>query len=170
VYYGANPKTSFNEIGLLPMSGDAKPASLIAGPYHCGYGNISPDGHWIAYTSFESGKAEVYVRSFPEQSGQWQISSGGGTNPRWSHSGRELFYLSPDQRMMVADVRTTPAFEASVPRPMFIAHLLFPNTLIRSYFEVSRDDQRFLMVATEPGDVLAGSSVIVNWTKTLASK
>jgi len=53
---------------------------------------------------------------------------------------------------------------------MFIAHLLFPNTLIRSYFEVSRDDQRFLMVATEPGDVLAGSSVIVNWTKTLASK
>ncbi|HET9325779.1 MAG TPA: protein kinase [Candidatus Eisenbacteria bacterium] len=167
VLYGFNnPKSAFFEIWLLPMTGEAKPTPLITGPYHCGQAVFSPDGRWVAYTSTESGKAEIYVQSFPERSGKWQISANGGTNPRWAHNGRELFFLSPEQRIMAAEVNSTPAFEASVPRPLFIAHLLFPGTQIRSYYELSPDDQRFLLVATEPGDVLAGSSVIVNWTKT----
>ena len=167
VLYGFNnPKSAFFEIWLLPMTGEAKPTPLITGPYHCGQAVFSPDGRWVAYTSTESGKAEIYVQSFPERSGKWQISANGGTNPRWAHNGRELFFLSPEQRIMAAEVNATPAFEASVPRPLFIAHLLFPGTQIRSYYELSPDDQRFLLVATEPGDVLAGSSVIVNWTKT----
>jgi len=170
LYTFNNPKTSHFEIWLLPMTGDAKPTPLIAGPYQCALGNFSPDGRWIAYISTESGRPEIYVQSFPDRSGKWQISNNGGSNPRWSHSGRELFYLSNEQRLMVADVRTAPSFEASVPRTLFLAHLLFPGTQIRSYYEVSPDDQRFLLVATEPGDVLAGSSVIVNWTKTFEHK
>ncbi len=167
LYHVANPKTSFYEIDLLPMTGEAKPTPVISGPFHCGFGNFSPDGRWIAYESYESGKPEIYVQSFPERSGKWQISSAGGTNPRWSHDGREIFYLSPDQRMVSVEVKTSPAFEAAVPKPLFISHLLFPGANVRSYYEVGPDDRRFLFVATEPGDVLAGSSVIVNWTKSV---
>ncbi len=67
------------------------------------YPAVSPDGRWIAYTSDESGRYEVYVRPFPGPGGKWQISSGGGTLPIWSHSGRELFFESPDSHIIVTD-------------------------------------------------------------------
>jgi Tol biopolymer transport system component len=152
------------------MNGESKASPLITGPYHVGQGMFSPDGRWVAYVSLESGKPEVYVQSFPDRAGKWQVSNAGGTNPRWSHRGHEIFYLSPEQRMMVAEVNAGPSFEVSVPRPLFTARLLFPGTNIRSYYEVSPDDQRILLVSTQPGDVLAGSSVIVNWTKSFGGK
>ena len=170
LYNFLSPKTQKFEVWLLPMTGDAKPTPLISGPGHVALGAFSPDGRWVAYMSTESGKQEIYVQTFPDRAGKWQISSAGGSNPRWSRDGRELFYLSPEQRIMVAEVSTQPAFEASVPKPLFLARLLFPGVNIRSYYELSPDGQRFLLVSPEPGDVLAGSSVIVNWTKAFDGK
>lgn len=63
---------------------------------------FSPDGRWLAYTSNESGTYQIYVRAFPDKEGKWQISSGGGSFPVWSHNGRELFFRSDDNRIMVA--------------------------------------------------------------------
>ena len=150
---------------------DSAPIPLVATPFRERSPALSADGKWLAYASDETGRFEVFVRPFPDvASGKWQISSAGGSNPRWSRDGRELFYLSPEQRIMVAEVSTTPAFEASVPKPLFLARLLFPGVNIRSYYELSPDGQRFLLVSPEPGDVLAGSSVIVNWTKAFEGK
>ena len=63
---------------------------------------FSPDGHWLAYTSKESGSYQVYVRAFPDKGGKWQISNAGGIYPVWSRNGRELFFRSDDNRIMVA--------------------------------------------------------------------
>ena len=71
-------------------------------------GQFSPDGKWVAYSSNESGRWEVYVTSFPEAHGKWQVSNAGGDQPRWRSDGKELFYLGPDSRMMAVPVKTGP--------------------------------------------------------------
>src|SRR5207249_3264593 len=78
---------------------------------------FSPDGRWIAYRSDESGRDETYVRPFPGPGGKWQISTGGGTNPTWSRTRHELFYGTPDQRIMVAPYTVEgDSFRAEKPR------------------------------------------------------
>jgi Tol biopolymer transport system component len=74
-------------------------------------GQFSPDGKWVAYASNETGKWEIYVTSFPEPQGKWQVSIGGGEQPRWRGDGRELFYLSSDDKMMAAPVTTGANFD-----------------------------------------------------------
>src|SRR5207245_1634661 len=111
--------SSREDIWILPLSGDRKPTPLLQGPYDESQGRVSPDGHWIAYTSNETGREEVYVQSFPEPGGKWQISTRGGSDATWNPNGHELFYISPDQQMMVMSVPAGPTFEVSVPRPLF---------------------------------------------------
>jgi Tol biopolymer transport system component len=79
-------------------------------------GQFSPDGKWVAYASNESGKWEIYVTSFPEAKGKWQISSGGGEQPRWRGDGKELFYLSSDGNVMAAPVSTGTNFDGRIGR------------------------------------------------------
>jgi Tol biopolymer transport system component len=153
-----------NQIWVLPMTGDRTPTRFLAGAFNFDQGRLSPDGRWLAYVSDESGRPEVYVQTFPEHAGKWQISSTGGVDPRWSRDGHELFFLAADQRLMSVSVRTTPSFEAAVPKSMFLARVLFPGVGIRSYYAVGAQDQGFLVVGPRIGDALAGSSVIVNWT------
>jgi len=74
---------------------------LLPSPFLEGRPSFSPDGHWLAYESFSSGNFEVYVRPFPDLGGKWQISTGGGRYPTWSPNGKELFYRTPDDRIMV---------------------------------------------------------------------
>jgi Tol biopolymer transport system component len=152
------------EVWVLPIDGDRKPTPLVRGPYDVGQGRFSPDGRWLAYTSLESGRPEVYVTSFPDAGGKWQISNAGGNDPRWNPRGGELFYLSADQRMMSVAVRTNPTFEVQVPRGLFTARVLFPGRGVRAHYVVSGDGQRFLLAAPKTGAALAGSNVVVNWT------
>ncbi len=79
---------------------------------------FSPDGHWVAYTSNESGRLEVYVQPFPGPGGKWMISTEGGTYPLWARNGREIFFRS-DDKMMSASVETQPSFKAGTPRMLF---------------------------------------------------
>lgn len=80
---------------------------------------LSPDAQWLAYVSDESGRNEVYVQPFPDATGKWQVSTSGGTHPVWSRNGKEIFYVAPDEMLMVVEVSTSPAFEAGQPRPLF---------------------------------------------------
>src|SRR5262249_36944231 len=103
------------DIWMLPMHGDhRKPEPWLTTPFNESAPQFSSDGHWVAYVSNESGRYEVYVRPLEGPGGKWQISSDGGSEPVWAHSGRELFYRNAD-KMMVVDVAIRPAFSASKP-------------------------------------------------------
>ncbi len=128
---------------------------------------FSPDGHWLVYVSDESGRREVYVRSYPGSGGKWQISAGGGTEPVWNPNGRELFYRSGD-KMMAVEITTQPTFEASKPRMLFEGNyettpVTFPN------YDVSRDGQRFLMLKPVEQAQAAPTQidVVLNWPEEL---
>ena len=99
---------------------------------------FSPDGRWLAYQSNESGRFEVYARSFPDGKQTVQVSAEGGIAPVWSRTGREIFYRSTSGMVMAADARLSPEF--GKPR------LLFDATRYENVFEVSPDGQRLLMM------------------------
>jgi Tol biopolymer transport system component len=130
---------------------------------------FSPDGRWLAYTSNESGRWEVYVRPHPGPGGKWQISNRGGFEPMWRDDGRELFYVSPDRRMMSVMVSSGAAFEATIPKPLFEAPISTdPNT--RNRYDVTGDGQRFLFVSPLTSGALSPTTVVVNWDAGLNDK
>ena len=108
IYQERNTKTQF-DIWVLPLYGDRKPAPLLATPFSETQAQLSPDGRWLAYASDESGTSEVYVQPFPSSGGKWQISSGGGRQPRWRHDGKELFFLTAGGgELMGTDIQVLP--------------------------------------------------------------
>lgn len=128
---------------------------------------FSPDGKWVAYASNESGREEIYVTSFPGAQGKWQVSNAGGEQPKWRSDGKELFYLSPDRKIMAVPVTVGTNFDAGTPVALFQAN---PREMIatseRFDYDVSKDGQRFL-INTELKSGLTPMSVVVNWTASL---
>src|SRR5262249_5678637 len=115
-----------SDLWVLPLGKDGTPAGesipFATTEYSESQGMFSPDGHWIAYTSDESGTEQVYVRSFPPSQGEGtkiQISRDGGLQPHWRGDGKELFYLSLDRRMMAVDVSQTGAVRLGAPTSLF---------------------------------------------------
>jgi eukaryotic-like serine/threonine-protein kinase len=127
-------------------------------------GQFSPDGKWVAYASNETGKWEIYVTSFPDARGKWQISTGGGEQPRWRSDGKELFYLSSDSKLMAAPVTTGSNFDLGTPIALFQTS---PRQAIsfndRFVYDVSRDGQRFLINTPVKQSEAAPMSIILNW-------
>ena len=158
------------EIRYLPLEGDRKPVTFLHGPFPFLQGMLSPDGHWLAYTSEESGKPEIYVQPFPQGGGKWQISSGGGNDPHWRGDGKELYYLSPDQKMMSVALRPAPTFEADVPKPLFQPLVLFPGTSVRTHYAVTPDAQRFLISTSAGREAVTGTQVVLNWNAEVTRK
>jgi Tol biopolymer transport system component len=122
--------------------------------------------HWIAYTSTETGRPEVYVRSFPRTDRKWPISHGGAWQPLWRRDGRELFFLSQDGMLMAVDVKGGPDFKAGIPHPLFrttIPPYSGPPEVPAHAYAVSKDGQRFLVnqpaVDAPPGSI----SVVSHW-------
>jgi hypothetical protein len=105
----------------------------------------------------------VFVQSFPEHGGKWQISTAGGLDPHWRADGKEMFFLSADQRMMSVTIRAVAGFEADVPRPIFSARTMSPGLGPHTHYAVSADGQRFLIAAPLAGVSLAGNTVVLHW-------
>ena len=150
--------------------GDRKARPFIRTPFSECAPRFSPDGHWLAYISNESGRYEVYVQPYPGPGGKWLISAEGGTEPAWNPNGREIFYRSGD-KMMAVDVVTHPNFTADKPRVLFEApYLLSPAT--SPNYDVSPDGQRFLML--KPADAGEGVptqiNVVLNWFEELKQR
>jgi dipeptidyl aminopeptidase/acylaminoacyl peptidase len=161
VYETSDPKTRI-DLWILPLSGDRTPAPLVTSPFDEFAAQFSPDGRWIAYTSNESGRGEVYVQSFPGPGGKWQVSAAGGGTPRWTRDRKQLLYYGSDGRLMAAAVRLAPAFEASAPVPLFkVALLEAPD---RQY-EVSHDGSRILANVVVGGteSLSRPLNVVVDW-------
>jgi len=132
---------------------------------------FSPDGKWVAYDSNESGRWEVFVTSFPDAKGKWQISTGGGRQPRWRGDGKELFYLAPDAKVMAVPVTSGVNFQAGAPVALFQAN---PRELLATseiaVYDVSKDGQRFLINTQVNTDAGRPMSVVLNWDAGFKSK
>jgi len=151
-------------------------AGMKAKPYLQGKGAIrngqfSPDGKWVAYASNESGIWEVYVSPFPEPNSKWQVSRGGGEEPRWRSDGKELFYLSSARRLMAVEVKLSGSLEARDPVELFQTR---SRQRISSQdvftYSVGNDGQRFLVntIIDEPNGVAL--SIALNWADELKEK
>jgi Tol biopolymer transport system component len=128
---------------------------------------FSPDGRWVAYISAESGRPEIYVRAFPGPGGKWQISTDGGTQPRWRRDGRELFYLATGFRLTAVPVRTGPAFEKGTPQELF--PVASRRTNIAQY-DVFPDGQRFVVNTVVTEKASTPLTLVENWTAQVKGK
>ncbi len=135
---------------------------------------LSPDGRWLAYESDETGRSEVYVRPFPAtDSGKWQVSTNGGQAPLWAHSGRELFYVDAERNMVVAPVQGGAAPQFGARRTMFNLgeDLYLVSGEYYTPFDLSRDDQRFLMArALRRAESTRSFLLVENWFEELKAK
>ena len=148
-------------IWVLPLAGDRRPIEYGKG--FSGQGKFSPDGHWIAYRSAESGTNEIYVRPFAAGSGgKWMVSSGNGLEPRWRADGREIFYLS-GRKIMAVEVTTMPSFKAGPPKVLFEAPILQSDLGRVHHYDVTADGKKFLINRSLEDDTSNRFDVVVNW-------
>jgi eukaryotic-like serine/threonine-protein kinase len=131
---------------LLVLADGTAYTPFLPGPGNQSNGQISPDGKWVAYASDESGNWEIYVTTFPGGVGKWQVSRGGGTEPRWRGDGKEIFYLGPTGTMTAVAVSTVGTFSTGTPAPLFQFHgrAAISSTDVFSY-DVAKDGKRFLV-------------------------
>ena len=166
-----NSKSPRSELWVMPTFGDRKPFPYPTSSFG-GHAALAPDARWIAYTSYETGRPQILVQSFPDPSkAKSQVSHTSGIFPRWSRDGRELFYVD-DGRIFAVPVRTTGAFEVGPSADVFGQVVLGqgpPGYLTGPAYpyDVTPDGQRFLVSAfplPEPG---APITVVTNWTARL---
>jgi serine/threonine protein kinase len=163
-----NPTTRA-DIWILPFFGDRKPFPFLQTESDELYPCFSPDGRWLAYVSDESRQNEVYVRPFSRQSrdGKWQISTAGGTRPHWRRDGKELFYLSNDNKIMAVEITAkSSTIEIGAVRPLFQT---YPVTVANNY-DVSGDGQRFIVNSLVEGQATSSITLVVNWVTELQKK
>jgi serine/threonine protein kinase/Tol biopolymer transport system component len=168
------------DIWMLSLDGDRAPKLLLHEDYLETQPRLSRNGRWIAYTSGESRRNEVYVQSFPDvNKGRWQISTAGGDSPLWSPDGRELFYLTGDAVMAVS-VTTEPSFSiVGTPRELFRGPYACPTKNIGDSipWDISPDGKRFLMIklptATGAAPTAAAPrkiNIVLNWFEELKQR
>ncbi|HEY3124050.1 MAG TPA: hypothetical protein VGK70_08280, partial [Thermoanaerobaculia bacterium] len=140
---------------------ERKARPFLSTPFQEGSPQFSPDGRWMAYGSTESGTVEVFVQAFPASGGKWQISTAGGSYPRWRRDGKELYYIAPDNALMAVEVATGSGFAAGTPKALF-------RTRIKSLdlgfqYDVSPDGNRFLINTLEEDRQASSITVVQNW-------
>ncbi len=143
ILYVTNSAGTGNDIWVLPLSGDRKPYPLMKTAAQENWAAFSPNGRWVAYSSTESGQAEVYVMPFPKSDSKWLVSRAGGFQARWRRDGKELFFMAPDSKLMAAAVNGDGRdFEVSGMKALF--EVRFPYAPYHA-FDVAADGQRFLV-------------------------
>ncbi len=148
------------EVWIMPFSGDRKPFAFLTGPFSYFLPAFSPDVHWLAYQSDESGQNEVYVTTFPKAAGKWRISVTGGTAPVWRSDAKELYYVAPDRTLMAVEVNAL-----GQDLKVGAVHSLFnlgTSQVVGENFDVARDG-RFLVARDVPDLHPAPMVIVVNW-------
>ena len=172
LYTVIDPKTK-GDLWVLPLERDSKPLLFLRTEYNELDACFSPDMRWVAYTSDASGSNEIYVREFSpksggassDSSGQWLISQGGGRQARWRADGKELYYRSPDDKVMAVEITAGTVFQAGTPKPLFPARFSSePGSAYWSYWDVKSDGNRFLININADVSSASPITVITNWT------
>ncbi|MGH9367791.1 MAG: protein kinase domain-containing protein, partial [Thermoanaerobaculia bacterium] len=156
-------KKERDDLWVLPLTGDRTPQPFAVTPALEQMGQFSPNGRYIAYMSDESGRFDIYVAAFPGPGGRWQVSQSGGSEPRWSRDGKELFFFAPDNRLMAAQVKTGGAsFEVGAIQPLFQTRSMG----FSFRYDVAKDGRRFLVASGLPQE-LSPITLVTNWTAEL---
>jgi Tol biopolymer transport system component len=160
-----------DSIGALAVKGDRQRRSvLVAESGRIVRVVVSPDGHWLAYQSNESGESEIYVRPYPNvDAGKWSVSSGGGEAPKWARDGHTLFFLG-SKSLMAARVESAPNFAFQAPEAVLDRSKYLLSTPAPLQYDVSPDGQRFLVlkpVAQAGAGEGARVVVVENWYEDL---
>ena len=151
-------------LSILPLSGEGKLTTFLRRSTATGEARFAPDGRWLAYTSEESGRIEIYVSAFPGPGQRWQVSSAGGTQPRWGRDGKELYYLSTDLKLMSVEIRRSgETLEPGIPAVLFEPHPL------PTFFEAAADGQRFLVMSAGV-EQSPPITLVQNWASELKGK
>jgi Tol biopolymer transport system component len=150
-------------IGILELEPEKKTGPLLRTNFAEKTPRFSADGRWLAYSSNETGRDEVYVVSFPGLTQKWKVSTNGGTQPVWRRDGKELFYISPDSKIMAIQVtRRGDTFDFGQPVALVETRIADPASPVHRY-DVTPDGQRFIVVSTlqTTAELI---TVISNWT------
>jgi Tol biopolymer transport system component len=155
------------QLWTLPVESDSsglragKPEPFLRTSFDERWPSFSPDGRWLAYASNESGIFQLYVRAFPDKGGRWQISNGGGLHPLWSRNGRELFFRTEDQRIMVADY-TVKGDSFAAGKPGVWSEKQLTDIGLNPNYDLAPDGKRIaaIMPAQVPEDQWAQNRVI----------
>jgi serine/threonine protein kinase len=169
-YNTTSPGQYATELWILPLFGERKPYPFLRGSFDVGQGRFSPDGRWLAYSSDESGRGEVYVTPFPRGGSKFQVSAAGGSIPRWRRDGKELFYLAADSELMAAEVDGSgSSFQVAAVRPLF--HVLLKTGIARLDLSPTSDqigydagpDGKWFVVNAPPIGNPPPITLITNW-------
>jgi eukaryotic-like serine/threonine-protein kinase len=164
-YEEQDPKTK-SDLWILPLD-ERKPFKFLSTPFNETQGQFSPDGRWIAYVSDQSGRQEVYVRSYPADGSEWQVSTNQGLQPRWREDGKELFFLGSEgtEDFMAVSIDARPSdrvLKIGEPRKLFQFDVISQNQ--RNSYDVL-SGQRFVLNliprATGAPPII---TAITNWT------
>jgi Tol biopolymer transport system component len=158
------------DLWVLPLVGDRTPFPFSESSVNKTQAQIAPNGRWLAYTSYESGKDEVYIQSFPAPGSKRQVSLAGGMQPRWRRDGLELFYMGGDQALMAVPVTMTEGtFDAGRPSPLFRTRIVpqgSQSLWFDTMYDVTPDGQRFLILGP-PEDPGPSFTIVLNWLEAL---
>ncbi len=149
------------EIWAIPTFGDHKPFPVVQSPFPVSQPNLSPDGKWLAYLSTESGRPQVYVQPFPRGGGRWQVSTGSGDWPKWGPGGKEIFYISADNKLMSAKITETGSgIILGSEAPLFqINAIIGPGWP----YDVSPDGKKFIVANQRQAQASQPLTLVVNW-------
>jgi Tol biopolymer transport system component len=158
--YSVGAGTVNADIWMLSLDAGGKPSPFLATSFSESQPAFSPDGRWVTYTSNASGRDEVYVRAFEGDTTQLPVSLEGGSAPRWSGDGREIFFLAADRSMMAARVDTTTGIRIANPVRLFDTEIVLSDG---HPYVVSNDGQRFLFGVRQGPPARIGASILTNW-------
>jgi Tol biopolymer transport system component len=167
ILYSTAPQARSADLKLLNLS-DRQSTTVLATRFNERQGRFSPDGRWMAYSTDESGRYEVYVSPFPVQGDTVQLSNGGGSDPSWRGDGKELFYLAPDNTLMSVTLTTDRVVKANRPQPLFRMRQPGERQRNGQSYGVSRNGTQFLapaMVGEPPATTI---TVVLNWLRPAA--
>jgi len=166
IYGVVDPKTSW-DLWVIPVADTSKATPFLQSEADELQAQFSPDGRWVAYISNESGRSEVYVRPFPAAAGKWQVSSDGGTQPRWRDDGKEMFYLASDHKLMSVEVTANGStFDHRSPTALFSTRVSGIDTP-GDYYAVTADGKRFILNNLIAEAAYTPITVVLNWDSEL---
>ena len=160
--YVARSKDTGLDVWVLPTFGDRKPIRITSLPSDETLPVFSPDGRYIAYRSAESGRPEIYVQTFPEPSGKWQVSIAGANEPHWRADGKELYFRGIDQKLMAVEIQTQGGFQAGTPVMLFAASTQ-SGAGLRNRFIPAQAGDRFVVVSPQSRESIGPTTVVLNW-------